>query len=401
LLQGVTADEVQAWNAAVREAVAHSIQASLDVVLASAPDGLAAFQYELDWNALDAESAAAVDRALRGDLTGLTALDGHPGIRLIESLPARVRETGVTLHVNLLGILNLPSLSKLMSNCEILTEPASADLIIKETAQSERIDAIGDPLRRQEALRRALFESVLLTTAYRASGAVAAELDSECVHFALNRATTPAGVREYLSWFVAMGLIPQFDAPVLLGRYGGAKTSACVLRAVFDDVACEHLFFENGKLLPEDYYLECGREVLRAMLATSTEVVDHARYRVLDEMARWAGALHDGPSPELRHVISLDEQDPHFETVLARVIGDVYDIVWWARSMRAAGVALLAVRESGAGHDALQKAMLQAVAESRMRFDKPWGMVALYWAAGSPRTASGRLTAGSWTLKLG
>ena len=42
--------------------------------------------------------------------------------------------------------------------------------------------------------------------------------------------------------------------------------------------------------------------------------------------------------------------------------------------------------------------MLKVVSQSKARFDQPWGIVALYWAAGSPPTASGRLTAGAWTL---
>ena len=40
-------------------------------------------------------------------------------------------------HVNLLGIVNLITLSQLVNNCEFLFEPSSGDLTIKETAQSE------------------------------------------------------------------------------------------------------------------------------------------------------------------------------------------------------------------------------------------------------------------------
>ena len=47
-------------------------------------------------------------------------------------------------------------MAKLIDNCEFLFEPASGDLTIKETAQSEKITAITDPLNRQEALRKAL-----------------------------------------------------------------------------------------------------------------------------------------------------------------------------------------------------------------------------------------------------
>jgi len=137
------------------------------------------------------------------------------------------------------------------------------------------------------------------------------------------------------------------------------------------------------------------------------------RHQVLEESTRWKDALSDGPTPELRRLIPLDRGDPHFDLALNLVIGDVYDIVWWAKSMCDAGAALVAVREYLAGRDpagfagdrqfadlreALQKTMLKVVANSHARYDQPWGMVALYWAAGSPGTASGRLTAGAWTV---
>ena len=62
--------------------------------------------------------------------------------------------------MNLLGIVNLISSSDLISKCEFLFEPASGDLTIKETAASDRIGAITDPFRRQEALCKAIFDSV-------------------------------------------------------------------------------------------------------------------------------------------------------------------------------------------------------------------------------------------------
>jgi hypothetical protein len=411
LLKGLSPDEVKAFTGALQEGVQHSVQASIDAVLSTASDNQAAFQYELDLDSLDAASLDAVNRALRGDLTGLTVFETRtaagaaiaPGVKLLDSLLVRARTSGITLKVNLLGIVNLLSLSKLISKCEILFEPASGDLTIKETAQSERLSAITDQLLRQEALRKALFESVLVTTTYRAGKAVALpELDSHALHFVIHRGTSSANVRDYLNWFATLGLIQQTEAGSLLGQYPGDKTSNCVLRTAFNDAACEQLFFgPDGKLRDEAYYLEFGRRALRAMLVPSPEAADQARYRVLDDPTSWKRAVDDGPSPELRHVIPLDPADPHFDMALTLVRGDIYDLVWWAHSMRAAGEALLAVRQAPAlqGHrDALQKTMLKVVADSKARFEQPWGMVAFYWAAGSPPTASGRLSAGQWTV---
>ena len=262
LLQGLQPEEIEAFNAAVKEGVQHSLKASLDLELSTADEHQVAFQYELDLQALDETSTAAVNRALRGKLMDLSGA----GIKLIDSVVSRAQTTGATLKVNLLGIVNLISLSKLMSNCEVLFEPASGDLTIKETAQQQRIGALTDQLKRDEALRKALFESVLVTTTYRAAKAVSQpELDCQSLHFVLNRNTSPANIHDYLNWFEALRLIPHADAATLFAQYGGDKTSACVLRAAFNDAACEQLFLAGGKPRPQADYLDCGRRALRAI----------------------------------------------------------------------------------------------------------------------------------------
>ncbi len=319
MLAGLKPDEVKMFNAAIQEGVAHSIQASIDVVVSEATDDEAAFQYELDLDALDAASAALVNRALRGDLTGMNALEAQaaagdriaPGIRLLDSLLVRARTTGTTLKVNLLGIVNLVSLSKLMSNCEILFEAASGDLTIKETAQSERISAITDQLHQQETLRKALFDSVLVTTAYRAGKATSLPgLDCHCLHFVANRGTERADVGGYLNWFATLGLVQAAERATLLEQYTGDKSSTCVLRTAFNDAACEQLFFnEAGQLRDPSYYLNFGREALRALLAPAKDVAGQARYRMLDEDLRWNAAIEAGPTPALRELVPMDPRD--------------------------------------------------------------------------------------------
>jgi hypothetical protein len=51
-----------------------------------------------------------------------------------------------------------------------------------------------------------------------------------------------------------------------------------------------------------------------------------------------------------------------------------------------------------AGRDALQKLMMSVVAKSKARFGEPWGMITLFWSAGSPAGATGRLQAGTWSV---
>ena len=414
LTAGLTEAEAKTFNAALQEGVDHSLQAALDLALSTAAEDDALFEYEIQPGALDAASTAAVNGALRGDLTALSALESPAGVTLRSSVLTRMRSKGVTLKVNLLGIVNLISVSKLIGKCEILSDVASGTVTIKETAASQRISAISDPYDRQEALRKALFESVLVTTTYRASGAVAMpELGCASLHFVVNRDTNAATVRNYLNWFAALNLMAKGDIAAALAGYTGDRTSTCLLRTELDDAACENLFFAGGKLHDEAYYREYGRHALRALLRPDADEIEGARYRFLDDPATWAQAVKIGPSPELRHLIPLDRTNPRFDVVLADVTGDLYDIVWWAESMTKAGAALLAMRQFLRGRDpvglkddpefqrncaALQQLMMSVVAKSKARFGEPWGMVSLFWSAGSPAGATGRLQAGSWSV---
>ena len=414
LLAGLTEEETATFNAALKQGADHSLQASLDLALETAAEDEALFEYEIQPGALDGASTAAVNRALHGDLTPLTGLERPAGVVPRSSVLTRMRSQGVTLKVNLLGIVNLISLEKLIGKCEILSDQASGGVTIKETAESEHIGAISDPYARQEALRKAIFESVLVTTTYRASGAVAMPgLACANLHFVVNRDTDAATVRNYLNWFAALNLMAKGDVAAALAGYTGDKTSTCLLRTALDDAACENLFLAGGQTRDEAYYREFGRQALRALLHPESNAIEGARYRFLNDEATWARAEEIGPSPALRELIPLNPMDPAFELVLADVTGDLYDIVWWAESMTKAGAALVGMRQFLKGRDpvglkddaefqrhcaGLQKVMMSVVAKSKARFGEPWGMVSLFWSAGSPAGATGRLQAGNWIV---
>jgi hypothetical protein len=424
ILQGLSDDEIADFNAAIQAGVQHSLLASVDLALSPATDDQAAFQYEVRPNLLEPAGRSALERALKGDLSQLTVLEASaqadgtiaPGIRLLNSVLSRMRSSGVTLRVNLLGIVNLVSLSKLIRQCEFLTEPASGDLVIKETAQSERISAITEPFNRQEALRKALFDSSMVTTTYIASKAVSLpSLQCESMHFAENENTSKQTIADYLNWFVAVSLAgPDWRAEVV-NQFTAGGRSTCLVRATFDDAACEALFFDSGgNLRARPEYLEIGREAMMALLDPDASDIDGLRRDLLAGPHTWSRALSIGPSPGLRDLLPLSSSDPRLQVVLQDVIGDIYDIVWWADSMVKAGQGLRQVRTFLAGRNpaalagdnafAQQRANLQnlmagVVKDSRARFSEPWGLVCLFSAAGSQQSY-GKLVAGKLALEL-
>lgn len=422
LLASLTPDEVTAFTAAIKAGIDHSLQASLDLALSTALDNQAAFQYEIQLDLLNADSSQAIESALKGDLSLITALeegaqaDGTiaPGLKLENSVFTTSRTKGISLKVNLLGILNLITTSNLISNCEFLYEPSSGDLTIKETAQSEKISAITDPLNRQEALRKALFYSVLATTTYVVGKAVTMPaLKCQAVHFAVNQNTNKPTMADYTNWFVALNLMQPNERANILSTFGGGGPSTCTMRAQFDSALSEALFFNaQGALRPASDYLEIGRQALIALLDPNNSNIDRSRQQFLADVATWARAVKIGPSPELRSLIPLSSTDPQLNIVLADVTGDLFDIVWWANGMQKAGQALQQMRAFLAGHhpatlqddpafvdqrNGLQKMLLAVVASSHLRFHEPWGMVCLFQAAGSHQS-SGKLTAGTLSI---
>jgi hypothetical protein len=410
LLTGLTEDEAKSFENAVQEGVDHSLQASLELALSTARDDQATFRYQIQPDLLTAAGTAAINRALKGDLSLLTALEDPAGVRLIDSVLEQVREKGVSLRVNLLGIVNVVRLSKLVRNCEFLTEPASGDLIIKETARSDRITAISNPPDRHEALRKAMFDSVMVTTTWLASQAIRVpDLTCQHVHFAVNRNADKQTIGRCLRWFAALDLIDKEDAAGVVNRFAGDDgPSTCLLRMELDNRACDALFFDaSGNPRPESDYLEIGRRAMQALLDATGSDIDGVRRRFLEDAGTWKRAREIGPSPELRQLIPLAPSDPRRDLILSDITGDVYDIMWWAGSMREAGEELHRMRDFLAGRgpeslakdaefarrrEKLQDLMAGVVKKSRVRFHEPWGMVCLFRASGS-RQRTGKLVA--------
>jgi hypothetical protein len=424
MLDGLSDDEISGFNDAIKEGVNHSLQASVDLALSSTTDDQPTFQYEIRPSLLEPAGRSALERAFKGDLSQLTALEAArqadgtiaPGIRLLNSVLTKTRTAGVAFKVNLLGIVNLISLSKLIRQCEFLTEPASGDLVIKETVQSERISAITEPFNRQEALRKALFDSSMVTTTYIASKAVSMpSLQCESMHFAENQNTSKQTMADYLNWFVAVSLAGQDWRAQVVNEFTAGGRSTCLVRVKFDDAACEALFFDSGgNLRARPEYLEIGREAMIALLDPDASDIDGLRRDLLADPHTWSRALSIGPSPGLSELLPLSSSDPRLQVALQDVIGDIYDIVWWADAMVKAGQGLRQVRTFLADRDpatlagdeafAQQRANLQnlmagVVKDSRARFSEPWGLVCLFSAAGS-RQSYGKLVAGKLKLEL-
>jgi hypothetical protein len=394
--------EIRALAAAIKSGIDHNLQASLTAELSRIASDRAAFQYEIRPALLDGPGRDAVNAALRGDLSLIEA-GGMPGIRLLRSVFSESLANQATLKLNLLGIFNYITISELIRAGEVISDPVTGDVTIKDRTTGTVISAITEPLNRVEPLRKVLFDSVVLTTTYIASRSIEMPgFACNHVHFALHTNTGKKEIDEYLSWFVALNLLDPAQKPATLARIPTGETSTCILRTAFGDAACRTLFFDpDGRLWPLDHYLDYGRRAMRAMLQPGYQPYDRYRYALLDD-AVWPQALEIGAAPDLAGLIGISRTD----VAVNYLIGDVYAITEWAGGMVDAGKKVLDMHQflqsaapgslqDNPGFDkrrkALQKKIASMLGDSRMRFDDPWGMVSLFWSAGSPQPAYGKI----------
>jgi hypothetical protein len=336
-----------------------------------------------------------------------------PGIRVLNSLLSRVRKQGLTLHLNLIGLLNFVSVSDLIRKGEVLTDSVTGDVTIKETVTGNSIAAIVEPLKRNEALRKVLFDSLLATTCYRAGKAIS-PLSLSCgqVHFALNQNTNRQIMSDYLRWLVALHLLAQPAADAQLAHFNDGGPSTCVLRTFFGDADCEALFFDAaGQLRTKAYFLEVGRQAMRALLDPDLQPIDKLRSRILDD-ATWPVAIATGANVNLGPLVGISTDDPR----VSLLIGDVYVISEWARAMEQSAASVQEMRalvgnadpatlmgnnQFKSKRDQLQKNLASMAKASKARFDEPWGMVSLFWAGRFSSGAYGKTVTQALTLELG
>lgn len=402
--------EAATLHAAIADGLNHGLQASIDLALSSMADNQAAFQYEIQPAKLTPDGSVAVHKALDGDLRLLTAMEDGiqsggilaPGLKMLNSIFYETRKRGTALKLNLVGILNYTSVLELIRNSEILKDAVTGDVTIKEKVTGNTISAIVSPLDRAEALRKVMFDSVVATTCYVAAKAAALpQLECEQVHFAFNQNTSQQTMRDYLNWLQALNLITADEETGFLTGFTSGGASTCVLRTSFNDDDCVAMFFDRtGSLRPKQQYLDIGKSALHALLDTYDNPNDRLRSALLEDGV-WQQALSVGANSNLGPLVGLSTADPRVEYL----IGDVSVITSWAEAMVEAGALVLDMRRFVGNTDpavlmqnnefknkraALQSKLAAMVKASKVRFEEPWGMVCLFAAAGSPRSAYGK-----------
>jgi len=394
---GVSGSQAVDIQSAVKAAVGRKLEVAIGAEISASDSKRATFLYEVTPAALTDDSRAALDGALRGDLTGLHGAT-LPGIACVRSVWDNVRKRAVELDVNLLGVLNYRSVTTLALEGKVLFEPATGSLTITDQATASRIQSLQVNFGADtQKLRHVLAESFLITAAYHGANQVSSAPSLRCSHsfFELDNSTSRAELARELRAGVAIGLLSTAESELPAGVQDFGRTLVN-LSADYDSDLVGAMFLDGGgSPRPHEDYETAGRAALLALVPEDA-----------DDAVRRRPALEDGLWSRMK-----DVGQPSFPSLfvgvatplVGAITADYSTIEWWADAMHKTGQQLASVRQWASQHPTagLQDAGFQQQREklaqylrgvagsTREEFGQPWGLVAMYLLVG--RSAGAKL----------
>jgi hypothetical protein len=350
-------------------------------------------------------------------LNGLESADGH-GIRVLQSRTKSLRERTLKWRINLVGLVNVLSVTDLIREGDIVRDEESGDLVITDKVTRDHVGAITN----RKQLRQLLYESMLMTLTYKASGLdVNTALHAEQSFFFFDKDANRQRLSDYLDAVAALGLIKTGGNRALLGSEDDFDAASLLLETTFEQAACERAFGGRNSagrtvFTPPDqtFYEGIGRRALLALVRPRDP--DAYRRAAVEDDALWARMRAAG-QPNLRRVlpppITGGSRDREALRV-AVVAADYSVIVWWAAAMAEAAKRIAEMRTFLDGRAAtvamdqdprfrevrerLEKSVVKAISSNRSTFDDPWGLVALFMAAEGTAAATAAVVSPKFSL---
>ncbi len=393
---GVPNEQAEAIQSAVKACACRKLEIAVNTAFTVSDSQAATFLYEIIPAALTAESRAAVDQALRGDLTGLHAA-ALPGVSCVRSIWDTVCKTRVELNVNLLGILNYRSVATLALEGKVLYEPATGAMVISDQATAERIQSTQLNFGADtDRLRHVMAESFLITAAYHGTKQVAGPASLHCSHcfFELEQSTSARDMGCKLLTGVALGLLSLDEAAVPAGISDFGRTLFTASADYDGDLVTGMFLDAGGNPLAREWYESAGRAAIQFLVRDGDFDEDRRKPAIDDDL--W-NAMKKVGQPGFA---------PLFPGVSAPVLGaitaDYSTIQWWADTMvgtaqELSGFRLWMTRNPSAAPDDPTFQMLRqdlasylrkVAATTRNEFGQPWGLIAMNQLVGRASGAS-------------
>jgi hypothetical protein len=328
---------------------------------------------------------------------------------VIETRTGNLRQKRVRWRINLLGIVNVLSLTELVRQGTVIHDPESGELMIADEVTSKRIGALSE----SKSIRKAIFECAMLSSTYKASGVdVNSDLKASQSFFALDANANQQRMADFLDGVAGLGLITFADRQAKIEGIGQFGSSTVLLETDYDQRACETMFLDDaGDPRPAAYYERVGRNAILSLVQPG-DPEDYRRVPVDSEIL-WQKMKAAGQF-NFRSVLPAPVTGGAQESVrVSVVIADFTLITWWADAMSTAAGQLFTMRKFLAGASAvtlkddatfqtnraaLENAMAGVIRKNKSSFGDPWGLLAMFNAAN--RTAEARATVTSPKLTL-
>jgi hypothetical protein len=414
--EGLSDDQIDGLKGAISASVDRSLSLSLAASFSAASENSAAFEYEFDLDALDIAGTDALHAALDADLSALTSTEstGLPaGVKLIKSQFTKFKEQKATWKINLLGIVNVLHVTDLISQGKTLFDAETGELLITDTVTGSNLTISSRPLEADtQKLRKVMMQSMVMTSAYRASG-VQKFLNFDCsmsYYEQLANINKP-NVSNFLDNFIGLQLIDDAGKQAFLNSSFAGRGSM-FLELTFDNSAFEAMFIDAaGKPFSQEVYDGFGRQCI-ADLVQPGDDNEFRRVPMIpanDEL--WKQMTELGQF-SMRSALpaALQQSVP-----LGLIVHDYTVIRWWSSAMHGAAQQVVAMKQflEDNGDDAealkgnkdfkktlaaLDGALANVVKNAQPDFLDAWGLLAMDRAAGRNAAARGILVTTSSVL---
>jgi hypothetical protein len=393
---GLAPAQMQAIQDAVKAAVNRKLELALSAEIGAEESGKAMFVYDIDMSALTPDSRQALDLALRGNLSGLHA-GLLPGVTPVQSAWENARSSRIRLDVNLLGILNIGSISTLTSTGEVMVEPATGSLVIADKATAERVSSTAVNFGADtQKLRHVMAESFLLTATYQGFERQVGGPALKCSHdfFDLENDTNRDRMAHELRVGSALGLFTGDDTALPSGLDDFGRT---VIHAStgYDSALAETLYLDSGgQPIPQGAYENAGRAAVQLLVAEGDADAGRRVPAIDDDL--WNRMKAQG-QPSFAMLFPKASAP-----MLGAITADYSAIMWWAEAMAGAGQRLAAIRKWFGQHpstspdnpefqslrQALASHLKSVTATTSELYGEPWGLVAMDQASGRKASAT-------------
>jgi hypothetical protein len=412
---GITTAQLDRVTSAMKGALSRKLELAIAAQFSSLRQDDAAFVYEVDLDGIDAAAAAALDRALGGDLAGLNELEPEMpahGLRLLRSGMKTLRERKVQWRINLVGIVNILSMRDLVRTGTVTHDEESGEVLITDKITSDHVGAIVQP----KQIRKLLYESTMITLTYKAAGLdVNRDLAAAQSFYFFDKDANRQRMSDFLDAVTALGLTPAGSAGALLAANDEFGKASLLLETSYEQAAAERAFGVPGPPPDQDDYEAIGRSALLA-LVTPTDP-DAYRRIPLERPTLWKD-MKDAGQPSFRFILPppiTGGGDAREAIRVGVVTADYSLIVWWASAMALAAKRLAEMRKFLGSRKAtdletdkefrkrrteLEEAMVKAVRKNTSSFDDPWGLIALFLASQATAEAAATIVSPKLTLFL-